>query len=163
MQLSQESSRAASYLRNIFESGKTLKLSDPVRLMNGNSYAFVVTGCGKKTDFCLPREQLDNVSGSREYRDAASALARDFEFRFKNYDPNLFVSTSGRVLHISPEWPTIQFSISATFYSFVGGCWSPLANAGMHSFRPNFASIPATGQTCAAFVGTPGKAHSLGG
>jgi hypothetical protein len=107
VQLSQESSRAAGYLRNIFESGKTLKLSDPVRLMNGNSYAFVVTGYGKETDFCLSREQLDDVPGTREYRDAASALARDFEFRFKNYDPNLFLSTSGRVLHISPEWPAM--------------------------------------------------------
>lgn len=107
MQPSQETSRAAGYLRNIFESGKTLQLSDPIRLMNGNSYAFVVTGYGKETDFCLSREQLDDLPGTKEYRDAASALARDFEFRFKNYDPNLFVSTSGRVLHISPEWPAM--------------------------------------------------------
>lgn len=107
MQLSQETSRAADYLRNIFESGKTLKLSDPMRLMNGNSYAFVVTGYGKETDFCLSREQLDDLPGTKEYRDAANALARDFEFRFKNCDPNLFVSTSGRVLHISPEWPAM--------------------------------------------------------
>lgn len=107
MQLSQETSRAADYLRNIFESGKTLKLSDPMRLMNGNSYAFVVTGYGKETDFCLSREQLDDLPGTKEYRDAANALARGFEFRFKNCDPNLFVSTSGRVLHISPEWPAM--------------------------------------------------------
>jgi hypothetical protein len=107
VQPSQETSRAAGYLRNIFESGKTLQLSDPIRLMNGNSYAFVVTGYGKETDFCLSREQLDDLPGTKEYRDAASALARDFEFRFKNYDPNLFVSTSGRVLHISPEWPAM--------------------------------------------------------
>lgn len=107
MQLSQETSRAADYLRNIFESGKTLKLSDPMRLTNGNSYAFVVAGYGKETDFCLSREQLDDLPGTKEYRDAASALARGFEFRFKNCDPNLFVSTSGRVLHISPQWPAM--------------------------------------------------------
>jgi hypothetical protein len=113
VQLSQETSRAADYLRNIFESGKTLKLSDPQRLSNGNSYAFIVTAYGKESDFCLTREQLDDVPGTREYRDAANDLARNFEFRFKNCNPNLFVSTSGRVLHISPEWPAMPLLNSA--------------------------------------------------
>jgi hypothetical protein len=125
VQLSQETSRAADYLRNIFESGKTLKLSDPMRLMNGNSYAFVVTGYGKETDFCLSREQLDDLPGTKEYRDAANALARDFEFRFKNCDPNLFVSTSGRVLHISPEWPAMPLlNSTGTGYIAANGRYS---------------------------------------
>lgn len=107
MALSQETSRAADYLRNIFECGKTLKLSEPQRLSNGNSYAFVVTAYGKETDFCLTREQLDDVPGTKEYRDEANALARSLEFRFRNCDPNLFATTSGRVLHINPDWPAM--------------------------------------------------------
>jgi hypothetical protein len=74
VQLSQETSRAADYLRNIFESGDALKLSDPKRLSGGNSYAFVVTAYGKETDFCLTREQLDDVPGTKEYREAAGIL-----------------------------------------------------------------------------------------
>jgi len=38
MQLSQETSRAAEFLRNIFERGKTLTLSEPKRVSGGNSY-----------------------------------------------------------------------------------------------------------------------------
>ena len=105
MQLSQETSRAAEYLRDIFESGKTLSLSDPTRVTGGNSYVFVVTAYGKESDFCLSREQLDDLPGTKEYREAANAFARTLESRFLNIDPDLFVSTSGRVLHISPDWP----------------------------------------------------------
>lgn len=107
MHLSQETSRAADYLRNIFESGRTLKLSDPQRLTNGNSYAFVVCAYGKETDFYLTREQLDDIPGTKEYRDAANIFARALEFRFKNCDPNRFVTSSGRVLRICPDWPAM--------------------------------------------------------
>ena len=43
------------------------------------------------------REQLDDIPGTKEYRDAANILARALEFRFKNCDPNRFVTSSGRV------------------------------------------------------------------
>jgi hypothetical protein len=107
MQLSQETSRAAEYLRGIFESGKTLRLSDPKRLTGGNSYLFVVTAYGKESDFCLTREQLDDLPGTKEYREAANDFARTLESRFMNTDPDLFVSASGRVLRISPDWPAL--------------------------------------------------------
>ena len=107
MQLPQETSRGAEFLREIFERGNTLKLSEPKRLSGGNSYALTVTGYGKETDFCLSREQLDDTPGTPGYREAADALARNFESRFHNIDPNLFVSGSGRLLHISPDWPAL--------------------------------------------------------
>jgi hypothetical protein len=84
MQLPQETSRGAEFLREIFERGNTLKLSEPKRLSGGNSYALVVTGYGKETDFCLSREQLDDTPGTPGYREAADALARNFESRFQN-------------------------------------------------------------------------------
>ena len=107
MQLSPETFRGASFLKDIFERGKFLTLSEPKRLMGGNSYAFIVTADNKETDFCLSREQVDDTPGTPEYPKAADELARAFEGRFKNVDPNLFVTASGRVLHISPEWPAM--------------------------------------------------------
>jgi hypothetical protein len=107
MQLSTETSRAAVLLREIFESGKVLKLSDPIPRSGGNSYAFVVSAGGKKTGFCLSREQLDDTPATPGYREAAEALARSFESRFRNTDPNHFVTASGRMLYISPEWPAL--------------------------------------------------------
>jgi hypothetical protein len=107
MQLSPETSRAAEFLREIFECGKVLKLSGPKRLSTGHSYAFIVSADGRETDFCLSREQLDDTPGTPEYPKAASELARALESRFKNIDPNLFVTSSGRLLHISPEWPAL--------------------------------------------------------
>jgi hypothetical protein len=49
MQLSQETSRAAEFLREIFERGNIPKLSEPKCLRGGNSYILVVTGYGKVT------------------------------------------------------------------------------------------------------------------
>jgi hypothetical protein len=107
MQLSPETSRAAEFLREIFQRGRFLKLSEPKRLPSGHSYAFIVSANGKETDFCLSREQLDDTPGTPQYPEVADALARGFESRFKNVDPNLFVTASGRLLHISPEWPAL--------------------------------------------------------
>ncbi len=61
MQLSSETSRAAALLREIFESGRMLTLSEPMRRSGGNSYAFIVSAGSKETDFCLSREQLDDT------------------------------------------------------------------------------------------------------
>jgi hypothetical protein len=107
MQLSPETSRAAEFLREIFERGGALTLSEPRRLTGCNSYAFIISADGKETDFCLSREQLDDTPGTPAYPKAADELARGFESRFKNTDPNLFVTASGRLLHISPEWPAL--------------------------------------------------------
>lgn len=107
MQPSSETSRATEVLREIVERGKTLTLSEPKRLNGGNSYVFVVSADGKETDFCLSREQLDDTSATPGYREAAEALARSFEYRFKNTNPNYFVTASGRLLYINPEWPAL--------------------------------------------------------
>jgi hypothetical protein len=112
MQLSEETSRAAEYIRGIFESGKTLKLSAPNRVTGGNSYVFVVTAYGKESCFCLTREQLDDLPGTKEYREAANAFARALESRFRNADPDLFVCAAGRVLQIAPEWPSLPLRSS---------------------------------------------------
>lgn len=112
MQLSPETTRAAALLSEIFASGKTVTLSEPMRCTGGNSYAFVVSADGKETDFCLSREQVDDTPATPGYREAAEALARGFESRFKNIDPNLFVTASGRLLYISPEWPAFPLRSS---------------------------------------------------
>ena len=112
MQFSQETTRAAEYLRDIFQSGKTLRLSGPNRLSGSHAFAFTVTAYGKESDFCLTREQLDDVPGTKEYRDAADVLARILESRFKNTDPNLYLTSSGRLLHINPDWPALPLRSS---------------------------------------------------
>lgn len=112
MQLPEETSRAAEYLRGIFESGKTLKLSAPNRVTGGNSYVFVVKAYGKESCFCLTREQLDDLPGTKEYREAANAFARALESRFINPDPDLFVCVAGRTLRIAPEWPSLPLRSS---------------------------------------------------
>jgi TIR domain len=112
MQLSEETSRAAEYLRGIFESSKILKLFAPARVTGGNSYIFIVTAYEKELTFCLTREQIDDLPGTKEYREAANAFARALDSRFKNVDPNLFVCASGRVLRIAPEWPALPLQNS---------------------------------------------------
>jgi TIR domain len=126
MQLSSETSRAAALLREIFESGKTLTLSEPMRCSGGNSYAFVVSAGGKETDFCLSREQLDDTPATPGYREAAEALARSFESRFRNTDPNHFVTGSGRVLYISPEWPALPLALPGGGYLAAMGYRVPI-------------------------------------
>jgi hypothetical protein len=119
--LSEETSRAAEYLRGIFESGKTLKLSAPQRVTGGNSYVFVVTAYGKESSFCLTREQLDDLPGTKEYREAANALARALESRFRNVDPDLFVCVSGQILEIAPEWPPLPLRNSEGMWMAASG------------------------------------------
>lgn len=130
MQLSQETSRAAEYLRDIFQSGKTLRLSEPNHLNGGHAFAFRVTAYGKESDFCLTREQLDDVPGTKEYRDTADVLARILESRFKNADPNLYLTASGRLLHIDPEWPALPLlNPDGTGYIAANGTRVPVKDA----------------------------------
>jgi hypothetical protein len=105
MQLSAETSRGIEYLKGIVESGRTLRLSDPVRLNESNAYVLAIVGFGKQWDICLTREQLDDLPGTKEYRDSALALTRALDLRFRNLDPNLFMTYSGRLLKIVPRWP----------------------------------------------------------
>jgi hypothetical protein len=66
MQLSQETSRAAEYLREIFQSGKTLRLSGLNRPSVDHAFAFALNAYGKESDFRLTGEQLDDVPGTEE-------------------------------------------------------------------------------------------------
>ena len=108
MQVPSETSRGADYFKDIIESGKTLKVSGPVKLSQSNSYLFEITGFGKRWDICLTREQIDDLPGTKEYHVSALALARVLDCRFRNVDPNLYIAHSGRLLQIIPEWPAFQ-------------------------------------------------------
>src|SRR5271166_743938 len=108
MQLQPETLRGADYFKSIVESGNTLKVSAPVKLSQSDSYLFEIKGFDRRWDMCLTREQIDDLPGTKEYRDSAVALARALDFRFRNVDPNLYMTHSGRLLHIVPKWPAGQ-------------------------------------------------------
>jgi hypothetical protein len=52
MQSSAETSRGIEFLRNIVESGKALKMSDPRHLRQGSTYQIEITGFDKQ---CYPK------------------------------------------------------------------------------------------------------------
>ncbi|WP_263353322.1 toll/interleukin-1 receptor domain-containing protein [Acidicapsa acidisoli] len=104
-QTDEEFARGVDYLRNIIESGKTLKMPDPRRLMTGTTYLIEVTGFTKNWNMGLTRDQICDIPGTKEYRESALALAQVLNSRFMNVDPNLYVTKSGRLLEVDWEWP----------------------------------------------------------
>jgi len=104
-QTDEEFAHGVDYLRNIIESGKTLKMPDPRRLMMGTTYLVEVTGLTKSWNMGLTRDQICDIPGTKEYRESAVALAQVLNLRFLNVDPNLYVTKSGRLLEVKWEWP----------------------------------------------------------
>ena len=105
--LSEETSRGIEYLRDIFQSGKTLRLRDPQILREGlaeYSY-FEVSGFSKKWDMCLTQDNLNDLRGTPEHREGANRLARGLEARLRNAEVHLYLTASGRMLQIEPIWP----------------------------------------------------------
>lgn len=106
LQLAGETQRGFEYLRDIIQSGKMLRLGEPQRAYgSGSSFLLPVTGLGKSYELYLTRENLDDLPGTKEHREAANHLARALDKRFNNVDPNLFMTKSGRLLRIQIEWP----------------------------------------------------------
>jgi hypothetical protein len=106
-QLPPEAERGIEYLKGIVESGKILKLGEPrpAYYGSGSSVLLGLSAMEKNYDLCLTREQLADLPGTKEYRDSANVLARSLDNRINNVDPNLFMTRSGRLLHLRIEWP----------------------------------------------------------
>jgi hypothetical protein len=101
-----ETNRGLEYLRDIFESGRILKLGQPVDInRNGFVFYFNVRAFDKMWPFTVRREVLDDLPGMRQYAKSANLLARSLEKRFKNVSPHLFLTGSGRLIRIEHQWP----------------------------------------------------------
>jgi serine/threonine protein kinase len=116
---SQETSRGLEYLRGIVESGKILKLeSKPIN--EGFSYFLRITGLVNEWQFSLSRAQIDDLPGTKKHHTPANTLARSLDDRFKNVNPNYFVTLSGRLLNIDVEWPAFPWITSQGFAAATG-------------------------------------------
>jgi tRNA A-37 threonylcarbamoyl transferase component Bud32 len=105
-QLSQETQRGIEFLKGIVERGKTLKLSEPLlHSSRSDSFFLGISGMGKTYEIYLSRDQLSDLPGTTEYQTSANELARSLDKRINNVDPNLFMTLSGRLLHIEIKWP----------------------------------------------------------
>jgi serine/threonine protein kinase len=107
--LSDEVSRGIDYLRKTVESTRVLKLPEPHAVNQGNSFVFTVKAYGKEWNFSLSKEQLADLPQTKEYQSGSIALTNALTERFKNIDPNMFVTVGGRLLRIDIEWPPSQW------------------------------------------------------
>ena len=106
MRLDDETRKGIEHLREIFETGRILKLGEPHDLTGNNfTYYFTVTASDKLWDLCVTREQLSDLPAMPRYLKSANELARSLECRFKNVSPNLFLTASGKIMQIEIEWP----------------------------------------------------------
>jgi hypothetical protein len=105
------------YLRDIFQSGKVLRLGEPQVLGNFNYWHyFLVTAYEKRWDFAASRDDLSDLPAMRKWQPSANWLARGLEQRFRNVSPNLFWSVSGRALEIGVQWPREAWSNRTASY-----------------------------------------------
>jgi Protein kinase domain len=109
MEQSQETTRGIEYLRDIIQSGKILKLTNPRPVNQGYSYLFPIKAFEKEWYFSLSRNQINDLPGTQSYHQPALALAKALELRFQNVDPNFYVTVSGRLIKIDLEWPPLPW------------------------------------------------------
>src|ERR1035438_8279535 len=96
--MNDEIKRGIEYLRGIFESGKTLRLSEPRVLGNFNYwYYFLIRAYEKQWDFAASRDELSDLPAMRNWHLSANSLARELEQRFTNVSPNLLDRKSTRL------------------------------------------------------------------
>jgi hypothetical protein len=89
-----ERARGVGILTDILTNGRILHLR-PIRVLNdGFAYLFEVTAYEKLVTFCLPAEVLEDMEGTREYRNQANSFARALETRLRNPSPNSFMTKS---------------------------------------------------------------------
>jgi len=79
MEQSQETTRGIEYFRDIVQSGKILKLSNPRPVNQGNSYLLPIEAFGKEWYFSLSRRQINDLPGTKGYHQPALALAKALE------------------------------------------------------------------------------------
>ena len=101
-----ETKRGFEYLKEIFEGGKALRVGEIKQLHGGRGYFSIpIIGYSKQWDLCLARENLDDLPGTPEHRDAAMALADTLKSRLRNSDPHLYLTSAGNLFRILPVWP----------------------------------------------------------
>jgi hypothetical protein len=103
-------------LKEIFESRRILRLSEPTQFHSTFTYYFVVRAYEKEWDFTLSRESISDLPGMKTYQESANRLARILEQRFKNISPRLFQCASGRSIEIEATWPAEPFPQRAASY-----------------------------------------------
>ena len=127
MELSTETTRGIEYLKGIIESGKLLRLGDPRPVNQGSSFYLQVKGLGKEWDFSLSRENINDLPGTKAYHASALALADALNSRFKNVDPNFYVTQTGRLLKIDITWPPSPW-MNEGGYIAASGLWVNLTD-----------------------------------
>ena len=101
-----ETKRGFEYLKEIFESGKILRVGELEELRGDRNYFRIpISGFLKRWELCLTRENLDDLPGTSEHRDAAMVLAEILKSRLRNSDPHLYLTAAGSLLRILPVWP----------------------------------------------------------
>jgi hypothetical protein len=101
-----ETKRGFEYLKEIFEGGKTLRVGAIKQLRGDRDYFSIpIIGYSKSWELCLTRENLDDLPGTPEHRDAAMVLASTLKSRLRNSDPHLYLTSAGNLLRILPVWP----------------------------------------------------------
>ena len=101
-----ETKRGFEYLKEIFEGGKALRVGAIKQLRGDRDYFSIpIIGYSKSWELCLTRENLDDLPGTPEHRDAAIALADTLKSRLRNSDPHLYLTSAGNLLRILPVWP----------------------------------------------------------
>jgi hypothetical protein len=105
-----ETKRGFEYLKEIFEGGKALRVGAIKQLRGDRDYFSIpIIGYSKQWDLCLARENLDDLPGTPEHRDAAMVLASTLKSRLRNSDPHFYLTSTGNLLRILPLWPYTMF------------------------------------------------------
>ena len=126
---SEETARGLQYFKEIIESGKSLRFTEPRPINQGLAYLMEIKSLNKDWYFTLTREQVDDLPGTKDHYSSADALARSLDQRFKNVDPNLFVTRSGRLVRIKIEWPAFPW-ITPNGFAAASGAWVSIADLG---------------------------------
>jgi serine/threonine protein kinase len=124
---SEEIERGLQYFKDIIESGKILRLSEPRQVNRGYVYLFEVRSGHKEWHFALSRNQISDLPGTKDHHAPANALARSLEKRFRNIDPNLFVTNDGRLLEMDIEWPISPW-VTPSGMAAASGVWVSISD-----------------------------------
>lgn len=121
-----ETTKGIEYLTQTLESTRFLRVDSPRALNSGNSYLFTAKALGKEWWFSISREQLNDLPAMREYQTTAVELATSLTHRFKNIDPNMFVTKGGRLLRIELEWPPLPLMSPNGGVTSAMGLWADI-------------------------------------
>lgn len=111
-----ETKRGYWRLQHIFEQSKILRfgIAQPLQSNDGEYFSIELYGPSSHWELCLSRVNLDDISESDSFLEAAEALARTFESRLRTLDPYLYLTGNRRLLRIRPKWPIERFAEHAS-------------------------------------------------